>query len=65
MQNIIFCKPIFPRGLDASIYNKKKSCCTSRRSIHCISEAYQIALKNAETDFIYAGGSTFVVAEIL
>ena len=31
-----------------------------------VSNAYQAALKNAtKNDFIYVGGSTFVVAEIL
>ncbi len=62
-----FCKPNIPRGLDAEKLKEKASefgliggVCNS------VSEAYKKALAQAKpTDFIYIGGSTFVVAEIL
>ncbi|QZK89477.1 bifunctional folylpolyglutamate synthase/dihydrofolate synthase [Flavobacterium sp. CHNK8] len=62
-----FCKPNIPRGLDASILQQKAASFVLQGEVYnSVSEAYQIALQNAiETDFIYVGGSTFVVAEIL
>ncbi|MSP85382.1 MAG: bifunctional folylpolyglutamate synthase/dihydrofolate synthase [Flavobacteriaceae bacterium] len=62
-----FCKPNIPRGLDATILSQK----ASKFGLHgkaykSVSEAYKYAIQNAtSTDFIYIGGSTFVVAEIL
>jgi len=62
-----FCKPNIPRGLDATLLAQK----ALRYGLHgkvynSVSEAYQNALKNTTTtDFIYVGGSTFVVGEIL
>ncbi|WP_394759531.1 bifunctional folylpolyglutamate synthase/dihydrofolate synthase [Flavobacterium sp.] len=65
--NYYFCKPNVMRGLDAHILQQKSNeyglfgkVCNS------VSEAYQQALQeSSENDFIYIGGSTFVVAEIL
>lgn len=62
-----FCKPDIPRGLDVEILKEKA---TQHNLIgetyHSVSNAYQTAKKNAnKNDFIYVGGSTFVVAEIL
>lgn len=62
-----FCKPNLPRGLDAAVlrdvaskYGLKGMVCNS------VTEAYENASDNAiVTDFIYVGGSTFVVAEII
>ena len=65
--NYYFCKPNILRGLDAEIlYNEAKAFGLTGNIYSSISEAYQSALKNAgNDDFIYIGGSTFVVAEIL
>jgi len=62
-----FCKPNIPRGLDVLILKQKATNFDLKGKVYnSVSEAYQKALKNAEiTDFIYIGGSTFVVAEIL
>jgi dihydrofolate synthase/folylpolyglutamate synthase len=65
--NYYFCKPNVMRGLDAYILQQKSNeyglfgkVCNS------VSEAYQQVLQeSSENDFIYIGGSTFVVAEIL
>lgn len=62
-----FCKPNIPRGLDAGILSQK----ALRFDLHgkvynSVSEAYGNAVQSAtNTDFIYIGGSTFVVGEIL
>jgi dihydrofolate synthase / folylpolyglutamate synthase len=63
----LFCKPNISRGLDAEFLFKraidfglKGKVCLS------VSDAYSEALDLAtESDFIYIGGSTFVVSEIL
>jgi dihydrofolate synthase/folylpolyglutamate synthase len=62
-----FCKPNIPRGLEVQIVSEKaKKFGLIGNSYSSISEAYQDALKNAHhNDFIYIGGSTFVVAEVL
>lgn len=62
-----FCKPDILRGLDQFILKEKAA------EFHLIgqtyisvSNAYRAAKENADSnDFIYIGGSTFVVAEIL
>ncbi len=62
-----FCRPNIPRGLDATILqqNAHRFGLTGK-AYNSVSEAYQAALKLAtKNDFIYVGGSTFVVAEIL
>lgn len=62
-----FCKPDIPRGLDAIILQKEaENHGLKGKVFNSVSNAYQAALKKATTnDFIYVGGSTFVVAEIL
>jgi dihydrofolate synthase/folylpolyglutamate synthase len=62
-----FCKPNIPRGLDTEILKAKAAEYNLIGKIYnSVSNAYQVAKKNATTkDFIYIGGSTFVVAEIL
>ena len=62
-----FCKPNIPRGLDVVILEKKASEFGLKgNTYNSVSEAYFSALKQAsEKDFIFIGGSTFVVAEIV
>lgn len=62
-----FCKPNIPRGLDAgTLKQNAKGFGLDGNVYNSVSEAYQTALQSAATsDFIYIGGSTFVVAEIL
>ena len=62
-----FCKPNIPRGLDARILKEKAATFGLRGEVYnSVSESYKKALQNAnKSDFIYVGGSTFVVAEIL
>ena len=65
--NYYFCKPNIPRGLDPQILKQKAAHFDLRGEVYIsVSEAYQKAIENAtKSDFIYIGGSTFVVAEIL
>ncbi|MDO8316318.1 MAG: folylpolyglutamate synthase/dihydrofolate synthase family protein [Flavobacterium sp.] len=62
-----FCKPNIPRGLDVVILKQKAATFELKGEVYnSVSEAYQKAIENAaKSDFIYIGGSTFVVAEIL
>ncbi len=62
-----FCKPNIPRGLDAKILKQKAEEYQLIGNLYnSVSNAYKDAIKNAsKNDFIYIGGSTFVVAEIL
>jgi len=62
-----FSKPNISRGLDAQILQEKAMEFYLIGNVYnSVSEAYQTATKNAaEEDFIFVGGSTFVVAEIL
>ena len=62
-----FCKPNVPRGLDAEILKQKASDFgLFGKVFDSVSNAYEEALKIAtKSDFIYIGGSTFVVAEIV
>ncbi|MDO7170811.1 bifunctional folylpolyglutamate synthase/dihydrofolate synthase [Mariniflexile sp. AS56] len=62
-----FCKPEIPRGLDA---NELKNIFSAHNlkgeAYNSVNEAYKSALGAAfSTDFIFIGGSTFVVAEII
>ncbi len=62
-----FCKPDIPRGLDA---NELKGILNDYglkgEAYSSVNEAYNSALNNAGTkDFVFIGGSTFVVAEII
>lgn len=65
--NYYFCKPNILRGLDASILHQKASEFElNGKAFNSVSEAYEAANHHAsKNDFIYVGGSTFVVAEIL
>lgn len=62
-----FCKPNVPRGLDAEILKQKAiDFSLFGRVFNSVSEAYNEAINSAkDSDFIYIGGSTFVVAEIV
>ena len=61
-----FCKPNIPRGLDADILQQKAlSFSLKGNTYNSVSEAYKAAKNNStKEDFIYIGGSTFVVAEL-
>jgi dihydrofolate synthase/folylpolyglutamate synthase len=62
-----FSKPNTPRGLDATtLADKAKEHGLTGTVFNSITIAYQNAIEAAaDTDLIYLGGSTFVVAEIL
>ncbi|MBN8643601.1 MAG: bifunctional folylpolyglutamate synthase/dihydrofolate synthase [Flavobacteriales bacterium] len=62
-----FCKPEIPRGLDAVILKETALKFELKGKVYdSVSNAYQASLgKASPNDFIYVGGSTFVVAEIL
>lgn len=62
-----FCKPNVPRGLDAVSLQKQAAEFNLKGEVYVsVADAYKKALNAAaKTDFIYIGGSTFVVAEIL
>ncbi len=62
-----FSKPNVPRGLEAVILKEKAEVFGLMGNVYnSVSEAYQKALSASnENDFIYIGGSTFVVAEIV
>lgn len=62
-----FCKPDLPRGLDALLLKDFfKDNGLFGKAYESVNEAYKAALLNANSnDFIFIGGSTFVVAEII
>lgn len=62
-----FCKPDISRGLDAELLKEKAGEFNLiGQTYDSVSNAYLAAKANANSDdFIYIGGSTFVVAEIL
>ena len=62
-----FCKPDLPRGLDATLLKDFfKDNGLFGKAYKSVNEAYKAALLNANSnDFIFIGGSTFVVAEII
>lgn len=62
-----FCKPNIPRGLDATVLKEKAFIFGLAGEVYnSVSESYKHALKKAKpSDFIFVGGSTFVVAEIV
>lgn len=62
-----FCKPNVPRGLNQELLAKKaNNFGLVGRVYKTVSDAYKDALEKATpTDFIFIGGSTFVVAEIV
>ena len=61
-----FCKPNIPRGLDATILQEKaKKHHLNGNTCRSVTEAYMSAKNKAtKNDFIFIGGSTFVVAEL-
>lgn len=61
-----FCKPNIPRGLDANILQSEASQLGLKGDVYTsVALALSNATKNAsEKDLIFAGGSTFVVAEL-
>lgn len=65
--NYYFSKPNIPRGLEATELQEKAATFGLVGKVYSsVSEAYACALSTAaENDFIYVGGSTFVVAEII
>ncbi len=62
-----FCKADIPRGLDAKDLSELAGKVGLRGSVHpSVGAAYQAALRNATPrDLVFAGGSTFTVAEVL
>lgn len=62
-----FCKPDIPRGMDAQeLKQSLEAYGFVGKSYDSVNQAYNDALSKAEeNDFIYIGGSTFVVAEIV
>lgn len=62
-----FCKPDIPRGLDSvELKHFFNDYGLRGKAYSSVNEAYKSALKNAnQNDFIFVGGSTFVVAEII
>ncbi|MDT7833462.1 folylpolyglutamate synthase/dihydrofolate synthase family protein [Flavobacteriaceae bacterium S356] len=62
-----FCKPDIPRGLDQRELRKKSEGYNLLGSDYeSVKEAYEAALNKAvESDLLYIGGSTFVVAEVI
>lgn len=62
-----FAKPNVPRGLDANILKAEAAKHDLIGNVYpSVDDAYKNALSNSgNNDFIYVGGSTFVVAEIL
>ena len=61
-----FCKPDIPRGLDAESLQEVASEFELKGEVYAsVMDAYEEALDQAASnDLIYAGGSTFVVAEL-
>jgi dihydrofolate synthase/folylpolyglutamate synthase len=61
-----FCKPNIPRGLDSSVLQKNAlNFDLHGKTYASVPEAYSFARKNStKDDFIFIGGSTFVVAEL-
>ncbi len=61
-----FCKPNLPRGLETSVLQKNAAeFGLLGETFPTVLKAYENALgQAAENDFIYVGGSTFVVAEM-
>ncbi len=62
-----FCKPNIPRGLDAEqLLIKAQAFNLKGKAYRTVRLAYNAARKSAsQQDFIFIGGSTFVVAEVI
>ncbi|MDP5228850.1 MAG: bifunctional folylpolyglutamate synthase/dihydrofolate synthase [Cellulophaga sp.] len=65
--NYYFCKPALERGLNEEILKEQfLSFGVLGNSYSSVNKAFKAALKNSNpNDFIYIGGSTFVVAEVI
>ncbi len=65
--NYYFCKPDISRGLDAESLKSRAADFGLKGAVYSsVNEGYRMALENAKkTDFVFIGGSTFVVAEIV
>ena len=61
-----FCKPNIPRGLETTILQEESRKHHLLGNVYpSVTDAYNNSKKNAtKKDFIFIGGSTFVVAEI-
>jgi dihydrofolate synthase/folylpolyglutamate synthase len=61
-----FCRPNIPRGLDAALLlEKAQQFALNGNTYSSVTKAYNDSKNNAaKNDFIYIGGSTFVVAEL-
>jgi len=62
-----FCKPHVSRGFDAELLHEAAAAFNLNGDVYAsVEAAYQAALSDSsKDDFIYVGGSTFVVAEVL
>ncbi|WP_298530634.1 folylpolyglutamate synthase/dihydrofolate synthase family protein [uncultured Algibacter sp.] len=62
-----FCSPDIPRGLDAeTLKNEFEKYNLKGKAYNSVNEAYKSAIAKAgSNDFIFIGGSTFVVAELI
>ena len=62
-----YCKPNIPRGLDAKLLEESMSNYGFSGKVYSsVNKAFEAAISTAkQDDFIYIGGSTFVVAEII
>jgi len=62
-----FCKPDIPRGLEAaSLQEQCRAYNLEGNTYNSVNEAYKTAIEFAtDSDLIFVGGSTFVVAEII
>ncbi|MGB6152819.1 MAG: folylpolyglutamate synthase/dihydrofolate synthase family protein [Pricia sp.] len=62
-----FCRPDIPRGLDAELLRQQAKAWGLKGNCYpFVSDAYRTALKAANTsDFVFIGGSTFTVAEVV
>jgi dihydrofolate synthase/folylpolyglutamate synthase len=61
-----FCRPNIPRGLDAAeLQEKAQQFSLIGKTYNSVMDAFNAARNNStKNDFIYVGGSTFVVAEL-
>ncbi|WP_086478516.1 MULTISPECIES: bifunctional folylpolyglutamate synthase/dihydrofolate synthase [Arenibacter] len=62
-----FCRPNIPRGLAVAALKERAVACGLKGEAYAsVAEAFESAKKSADkADFIFVGGSTFVVAEIV
>ena len=62
-----FCRPDIQRGLDADLLENEAAKLGIKGKVYeSVTKAQNAAIKNASTsDFIFIGGSNFVVAEVV